>query len=214
MSDDKSTPAHKTCSKCGETKPTEGWPPRKSSRDGLHGWCRECQREYSRLQSRKWRASNLERHRANNRARYAANPDKFRAVKRAYDEANRDLVNERARRAYHENGGLEASRKRRNANPEPSREACRRWYRKNRQKVLDAMHQRRMAVDAGYVSDGFVDWLTEQPCAYCAAAGPSEIDHVVPVSRGGDHDEMNLVPACRRCNASKGSRLLSEWKEG
>lgn len=74
------------------------------------------------------------------------------------------------------------------------------------------MHLRRTAADVGYVSVGFIDWLIEQPCLYCAADGPSEVEHVVPVSRGGAHDELNLVPACRRCNASKGKKLLSEWK--
>lgn len=50
-------------------------------------------------------------------------------------------------------------------------------------------------------------------CAYCGAAGvPLEIDHVVPISRGGRHAIGNVVPACVPCNRSKFNHFLSEWK--
>ncbi len=35
-------------------------------------------------------------------------------------------------------------------------------------------------------------------------------DHIVPVSRGGLDNWLNVVAACRRCNQHKGSRLLEE----
>lgn len=46
-------------------------------------------------------------------------------------------------------------------------------------------------------------------CQYCDAEAES-IDHVVPRSRGGAHEWENVVAACRRCNSTKGDRLLSE----
>lgn len=46
-------------------------------------------------------------------------------------------------------------------------------------------------------------------CQYCGGDAES-IDHVVPRSRGGAHAWENVVAACRRCNAGKGDRLLSE----
>ncbi|GAC1375750.1 MAG: hypothetical protein NVSMB4_04140 [Acidimicrobiales bacterium] len=48
-------------------------------------------------------------------------------------------------------------------------------------------------------------------CAYCTAP-PTSVDHVVPLSRGGTNWEGNLAPACRSCNSSKGTYLLTEWK--
>lgn len=57
-----------------------------------------------------------------------------------------------------------------------------------------------------YRRDGYV-------CAYCEAVeGPFEIDHIVPVTRGGSNDPSNLCVACKPCNSSKGDRLLSEWR--
>ena len=40
------------------------------------------------------------------------------------------------------------------------------------------------------------------------------IDHVLPRSRGGKHVWENVVGACRKCNAEKSNKLMSEtgWK--
>ena len=50
-------------------------------------------------------------------------------------------------------------------------------------------------------------------CAYCPNPADT-IDHVVPLVRGGTNYEGNLVPSCRRCNSSKGARILMEWRTG
>lgn len=50
-------------------------------------------------------------------------------------------------------------------------------------------------------------------CNYCKDEdGPFEVDHIIPVTRGGSHDLTNLCVACKPCNSSKGDRLLSEWR--
>ena len=49
-------------------------------------------------------------------------------------------------------------------------------------------------------------------CTYCGERGGKlECDHVIPVSRGGGHDESNLVTSCISCNRSKRDKLPSEW---
>lgn len=49
-------------------------------------------------------------------------------------------------------------------------------------------------------------------CRYCGATGVRlECDHVVPVIRGGGHNDENLATACFDCNRSKRDKLLSEW---
>ena len=47
-------------------------------------------------------------------------------------------------------------------------------------------------------------------CQYCGACGPNvelEVDHKIPVSRGGTDDMSNLVTSCVRCNRGKGARV-------
>jgi hypothetical protein len=51
-------------------------------------------------------------------------------------------------------------------------------------------------------------------CVYCGAQDEAlHIDHIVPLSRGGRNDDGNLAPACARCNLSKGSKTLEEWRD-
>lgn len=48
-------------------------------------------------------------------------------------------------------------------------------------------------------------------CAHCGkeAKGINKtIDHYIPKSKGGGYDERNLVPLCRKCNQTRGSRLI------
>ena len=51
-----------------------------------------------------------------------------------------------------------------------------------------------------------------ETCAYCGCtSGPFELDHIIPVSRGGGNDQENLTCACRACNRSKGAKTVEEW---
>lgn len=53
-------------------------------------------------------------------------------------------------------------------------------------------------------------------CVYCSkqlTLGTNDacVDHVIPLAKGGNNEDENLVMACRRCNSSKKDKLLSEW---
>ena len=49
-------------------------------------------------------------------------------------------------------------------------------------------------------------------CQYCGIRGVRlECDHIIPVSRGGNHEPGNLTTACFTCNRSKRDRLVEEW---
>ncbi len=48
-------------------------------------------------------------------------------------------------------------------------------------------------------------------CAYCGANGDLQVEHVVPISKGGEHHLGNIVPACQRCNFSKGRQDAETW---
>ena len=50
-------------------------------------------------------------------------------------------------------------------------------------------------------------------CVYCGAQNVRfQLDHVVPRSKGGSDDPSNLATACGPCNASKGAKLLADWR--
>ena len=52
-------------------------------------------------------------------------------------------------------------------------------------------------------------------CAYCGNPPIDDksltIDHVKPKSRGGQDQTTNCIPACKRCNADKGSNEWIAW---
>lgn len=54
-------------------------------------------------------------------------------------------------------------------------------------------------------------------CAYCGIKGarvPLEIEHALPVSRGGSDEPTNLLLACHDCNHRKGTQTLEEFSFG
>lgn len=49
-------------------------------------------------------------------------------------------------------------------------------------------------------------------CAYCGdKEGPFHLDHIHPISRGGENTAENLCVACQACNCSKGALTADEF---
>lgn len=44
-------------------------------------------------------------------------------------------------------------------------------------------------------------------CARCGATDDLEVDHVIPYSKGGAHEEDNFQCLCSKCNRRKGAQL-------
>jgi 5-methylcytosine-specific restriction enzyme A len=53
-------------------------------------------------------------------------------------------------------------------------------------------------------------------CHYCRKKfnpGDLTMDHKIPLSRGGESEKSNLVPACKECNNKTKNLLPLEWEE-
>jgi hypothetical protein len=48
-------------------------------------------------------------------------------------------------------------------------------------------------------------------CVYCDSTEELQIDHLLPVSRGGGDEVGNLVLACKACNQRKGTQTATEF---
>lgn len=54
------------------------------------------------------------------------------------------------------------------------------------------------------VKDRFRLWAL--PCVICGDCGDIEIDHIIPLARGGSNDPANLQPLCKQCHNRKGHK--------
>jgi 5-methylcytosine-specific restriction endonuclease McrA len=51
-------------------------------------------------------------------------------------------------------------------------------------------------------------------CAYCGdQTAVIQMDHVIPLARGGRHAIGNVLPSCPTCNHSKSATLLAAWRQ-
>ena len=167
-------------------KPIDKFSKESRRASGIRTQCKKCYASYSRDWARK-------------------NSDVVNARVRAYHQKNKDDLNlKRAIRAK--------------KNPEQTNESRNRWARNNPEKIrasrVKSLHRRR-ALEKAFnyeVPVKAIRKMQNSACSYCGASGKIEIDHVVPISKGGRNSEGNLVPACATCNKSKSDKFVMEWK--
>jgi 5-methylcytosine-specific restriction endonuclease McrA len=83
--------------------------------------------------------------------------------------------------------------------------------RKNKHKAL-----KRNAPNVEYVSRRVVYDRDDGKCYMCGKELPFngfDLEHVIPLARGGNHTYDNVKVACRSCNARKHTKLLKELDE-
>jgi len=189
---------YKTCSKCRQRKPITDFNIDRQKSDNLQSRCRSCNRK---IQS----------------AYYRANREKVKIKQQEYRENNRDkirtLISDWTKRNPEKNRQTSLAFYHRNKHKKNNNELS--WAKQNpeanREKTARREAQKR-ANQSFVILSKDLKKLYDSVCTYCGISGEIQADHVVPISRGGVHGISNLVPACRTCNQSKGSKLLSEWR--
>lgn len=202
----------KQCTKCRVEWPRDVAHFHRSARarDGLKWECKACEaaRYQADRESRIAKSAaryailresgNREAYRQKARERYAANREARRAYFAKYREANRDKM-----RAY---------------------------FKDFRAKTIDEYRLRQIVTEGKRraIKRGGLG-LTIPPtiiaalqvaqkdrcwCCQSKLLGKFDVDHRIPLSRGGSHTEDNLVLACASCNRSKGAKMPWEMSGG
>jgi 5-methylcytosine-specific restriction endonuclease McrA len=195
----------KACTKCGQVKPLSEFFPRANRPLGYYSRCKDCMY-------------------ADNRAHYPiyyeANGTRKRAQVNAYTAEHREEANARSqlwRLTY----------------PERYRATMRRWVVENHDKILAdkreygrlkpevgraARVRRRTRIRGAKICDfTAAQWTAlleefDYACAYCnRPCTEFHLEHMQPVSRGGNHTASNIVPACGDCNMAKHDKTLFEY---
>lgn len=170
---------YKTCSGCGQAKDREEFSFNRKSKDGRQCVCRVCANE----RFKRWRSENIDEARRASRERYHASPEKFIARVKRYAQEN-PHVNRAARQRWKER------------HPE-----------KHKAAAFNTGARRRAKTAVGVKLAELSAWEAKQKkhCYWCGAKclRDYEIDHYVPLSKGGEHKLSNLVISCGPCNRKK-----------
>lgn len=204
------TVATKVCGRCAQEKDRAEFHRERARKDGLHGWCKACQREWV-LARRKpatpnealpdgvKRCSVCKEVKADS-AYYAAgkirSPDGLLAQCKTCCAVLRRKTYY-AKREYYVAKSVEWTRGDRARNPEQHRRHSR--HRNWRER---GMTPEQIA---------YADTLTPLPCSWCGKQPCNGIDHVVPEYHGGTHDPSNLAPCCKWCNIAKAKKSVEEF---
>jgi 5-methylcytosine-specific restriction endonuclease McrA len=90
------------------------------------------------------------------------------------------------------------------------------WQRNNRSKDIMYEHRRKALLRENFVEDVDIEQLylrdegTCQLCKQPCSKAEWSIDHIIPLSRGGEHSYENTQLAHRSCNSRKGNKILEE----
>lgn len=152
------------------------------------------------------------------------NPEKFKARNRSHYARNSESRNRKWREWYQKNKDQRAryAQKYMALNKEKLSILNKEWRSKNWRRV-SACRSRRIAFERGAIivgsksaDDLILKWKSfdEFSCFYCSKINPvkfMEIDHVIPVSKGGVHSVDNICRSCKRCNRSKKDKMISSF---
>lgn len=100
------------------------------------------------------------------------------------------------------------------------REEFERWYEKRQFQSSQGNAKRRLTLyKTNVMTLTLEEWRAIQKrynhcCAYCQRRCFDKLtkDHIVPISKGGFHTHMNVIPACQSCNSRKGNRPAFRYK--
>lgn len=180
----------KWCARCKSVKPLDSFYRDSGRKDGRYPRCKACCSAHQSEQRK---------------AYYQANKETINAACRAYYAANKEARTEAATQFHREH-------------PEVNRAATKKWRANNPDKVADFSRTRRARILGSvgtHTTEDILQMVRDQHglCAYCECQleGGYEVDHMVPLSRGGSDSWENLAIACPPCNRSKNAKTVEEF---
>lgn len=186
---------------------------------------------YNNLQ-RSWRYKNPEKvalHIQKKNEWAKKNPDKVRATKQKHYLKYRDQLLAKGKIKNALRYKIPAVRSKilaqclayRKSHPKETYEKGRRWRLNNPEKVRASWMRRYALKKAASVNlkgiRAFIKLVkskSEAVCYYCGVPISSKschFDHIIPLSKGGEHSVRNLCVSCPACNREKSGKQITAW---
>ncbi|MDU4890988.1 MAG: HNH endonuclease [Clostridium sp.] len=189
----------KVCKMCGKELSIESFNIRKGYKDGYNTKCKKCEVRYNQEYYKKHKAELDEKH-------------------KKYRENNKEYLSNLRKQYYKSNKEKELVQAKmwRNKNKDKIRNSSKRWYECNKGKVLVKNQRRRTKLSELPATITNEQWIQikndfKNKCAYCGRKLPLHMEHFIPLSKGGEMTVNNIIPSCKSCNCSKGTKLFHEW---
>lgn len=212
----------KKCTICKQEKSYEEFGKNKSRKDGYQNVCKTCKRESDKRSYEK----NKEKRKANMKKYYNENKEKFLVDCKKYREENKEKIAECKKEWARKNRERKSNQERawREKNAKQNREMKKKWYRLNRDRVYSNLLKRRSQKHFVRFEGIRRKELLDRDNWECQCCGvkvhdksyggnehrelwdddrKAHIDHIIPISKGGDSTPENLQVLCRTCNLSK-----------
>jgi len=189
----------KTCSKCQEIKPLSEFHKNKTKKDGLNSFCKSCQKAYDKA----YNLANSVHLKIIRKAYYKANSEKMKAAAKANQLANSEKIKIRRKAFYkkHAEKCKKRAREYRKAHLEQSK-----LHDRKRKAFRCGVKHKPYATNYVFERDGWI-------CQLCGRKinkrlkypnpRSGSIDHIVPLSRGGNDSPVNVQATHLRCNLGK-----------
>lgn len=98
------------------------------------------------------------------------------------------------------------------------RESTKKYYKTDEGKMLKVkIQQKRESLKLKLKSDfTLIQWqkckqFFNNKCAYCDKEKKLQQEHFIPLSKDGEYTKNNIIPACGKCNSSKGNKDFFKW---
>lgn len=175
----------RTCTRCGLQGDLGDFYRQSSRKDGLRSECKNCTKERNRryyVEEGTPQTARKSDRRAQSKRWREENRDRMRELKDAWAKKNPDRVkaHHATFRQRHPHAGWESR------------------YR-HRVKMLG------LEPTVEHFTHDDVIARYGDSCVYCGGEF-MELDHYVPIQKGGPHTLENVRPSCTKCNAAKGAR--------
>lgn len=176
----------KECTRCKVVQSLEDFYKKSDTLDGRASWCKICMAwNKKRWYAREYKSGSDYQRRVSEAGKKhrAENPGLNAERCRRYKAANREILYQK-NRAYNK------------ANPERAR-AWKKLYKHRKRNAVGHFTPEQLKARIEYY--GSKCYVCQEPY--------EEIDHVIPLSRGGTNWPGNLRPICSPCNKMKGNRI-------
>ena len=212
----------------------------RANKDGLSGSCRSCEQKHRkkyrqensdkiREHRKRYRQQNPEKLREYQKKYYQENTDKSRECSERYRQENPVKLTKYKKKWYQENAekhrerqkkwhqeNTEHTKKYYQENIGKIRERIKKWRQENPEKLREHSQKRRARESKLPATLTVEQWEKIKEsfngrCAYCGKENKLEQEHFIPLSKGGEYTNNNIVPACRVCNSSKNAKDFFKW---